>query len=246
MSSSRIPKQSLIIYVDWLPRAQEHRERVCAADWVNRFSEGKKMVGFGKYLFLARAASNLARIRARTWLILGVAALGVVGLLAWAGITILSWLWGQAPAVTETGKRVAGEAAAQIEQAAPALRDQVEQWAPGLTERLQHWLPGEKPPAHDVSGTDVGPVPRYPGLVRSHFAREGLGVEVAYAGRGEIDAVLAHYLQGFADGYAHEVISATPDAELHRFKRGREVIDLALARRPGGLIEVRLRQMSGQ
>lgn len=205
------------------------------------------MSGLNKPGFLTQAASSLLRIRARTWLILASVGVLVVGLLAWAAIAVLSWLWAQAPAATDTGKRLAGEAATRIEQAAPGLREQAEQWVPDLTDRLQPWLPGEELPARDVSGADVGPVPRYPGLVRSHFAREGQAVEAGYAGRAALDSVLAHYVQGFAAaGYVQEVMSATSGGEQHRFRRGQEAIDLSLTRRPGGLVELRLQQSSSQ
>ena len=197
-----------------------------------------------KFWFLARAASSLRSIRMRTWLILAAVGLVILGLMAWAAIAVLSWLWGQAPSVTEAGKRLTGGAVTQIEQVAPGLKGQVDQWLPGLREQADQWLPGlaAELPASDVSGTDVGPVPRYPGLVRSHFAREGQGVEVRYTGPAAFDAVLAHYVQGFAAAhYAQEVVSATPEGEQHRFRRGQESIDLSLLRRPGGLLEVRLK-----
>lgn len=187
---------------------------------------------------LAQAASWLGNIRARTWLILGGLAFAIVGLLVWAGIALLSWLWAQAPVATETGKRLADAAAATVEQAAPGLKEQAARWLPGL---------GEAPPARDVSGTDLGPVPRFPGLVRSHYARDGETTEVRYAGRADFDAALAHYVRGFADaGFAQEVISATPEEERHRFRHGQESIEFALMRRPGGLIEVRLQHSSRQ
>ena len=198
-----------------------------------------------KFGFLTRrATSSLRRIRMRSCLILGAVGLVILGLMAWAAIAILSWLWGQAPTVTEAGKRLTGGAVTQIEQAAPGLKKQVDQWLPGLREQAAPWLPGAATalPASDVSGTDVGPVPRYPGLARSHFAREGQGVEVRYTGPAAFAAVLAHYVQGFAAAdYAQEVISATSEGEQHRFRRGQESIDLSLLRRPGGLLEVRLK-----
>lgn len=202
------------------------------------------MSGLDKFGPLAQAASWLRHIRARTWLILGAIALGLVGLLVWAGIAILSWLWGQAPAATEAGKRLAGDAMSQVEQVAPGIKEQAGQWLPaGVKEQADKWLPGlgTDLPASDVSGADAGPVPRFPGLVRSHFAREGHIVEVRYAGPAALETVLAHYVQGFAAaGYAQEVISATAQGEQHRFLRGGESIDLSLLRRPGGLLEVRL------
>ena len=188
--------------------------------------------GLNEFEPLTRAASSLGNLRARTWLILAAVGFGILGSLAWAGIAILSWLWAQAPAVTETGKRLAGGALTQVEQVAPGLKEQAGQWLPGLAADL---------PASDVSGTDVGPVPRYLGLVRSHFTRDGQAVEVRYAGRAAFDAVLAHYVQGFtAAGYLQEVMAATPEGEQHRFRHGEQAIDLSLLRRPGGQVQLRL------
>lgn len=199
--------------------------------------------GLNEFEPLTRAASSLGNLRARTWLILAAVGFGILGSLAWAGIAILSWLWAQAPAVTETGKRLAGGALTQVEQVAPGLKEQAGQWLPGVTEQVDRWLPGLAAdlPASDVSGTDVGPVPRYLGLVRSHFTRDGQAVEVRYAGRAAFDAVLAHYVQGFtAAGYLQEVMAATPEGEQHRFRHGEQAIDLSLLRRPGGQVQLRL------
>lgn len=204
------------------------------------------MSGLNKLEFLAQAASSLGNLRVRTWLILAAVGFGILGLLAWAGIAILSWLWAQAPVVTETGKRLAGGALTQVEQVAPGLKEQAGQWLPGVTEQVDRWLPGLAAdlPVSDVSGTDVGPVPRYPGLVRSHFTRDGQAVEVRYAGRAAFDAVLAHYVQSFtAAGYLQEVMSATPEGEQHRFRHGQEAIDLSLLRRPGGQVEVHMKRL---
>lgn len=191
----------------------------------------------------------MSGVSARTWVILASAVVVVIGLLTWAGTAALSWLKAQAPVATETGKRLAGEAATRVEQAAPGLQEQAEQWLPGVKDQVERWLPGfgEKPPVRDVSGTDIGPVPRYPDLVRSHFARDDYATEVVYAGRAAFDSVLAHYVQGFATaGYSHEVVSATNEREQHRFQRGQESTDLSVARHPGGLLEVRLKQTSLQ
>lgn len=191
----------------------------------------------------------MSRISARTWVILASVVVAIIGLLTWAGTAALLWLNAQSPVAMEAGKRLAGEAATRVEQAVPGLKERAEQWLPGVKDRLGPWLPGfgEEPPARDVSGTEIGPVPRYPDLVRSHFARDDQAAEVAYTGRAAFDTVLAHYVQGFVTaGYAHEVLSATPEGEQHRFRRGQESADLSVARHPGGLLEVRLRQTSQQ
>lgn len=192
----------------------------------------------GKFLLLEQVVRRVRRVRARTWLLLAALALGLVGLLIWAAIAALSWIWTQAPAVTDAGRRVAGEAMARIEQAAPGLKEEIDRRLPGA---------GAAPPARDVSGADVGPVPRFGGLVRTYFARAGRTVEARYAGRASFEAVLAHYVNGLtAAGYTQEVLSATPETEQHRFRRGRESIDLTLTRRPGGALELRLKQQDGR
>jgi len=177
------------------------------------------MSGFDRPGFLAQVALSFKRIRARTWLILAAVMLALIGLLVWAGIALLSWLWTQGSVVTDAGKRFAGDAMTQVEQVAPGLREQAEQWVPaGVKEQAGKWLPGlgTDLPANDVSGNDVGPVSRFPGLVRSHFARDGQTVEVRYAGGAPFEAVLAHYVAGFAAaGYAQEVMSATTNGVLH-------------------------------
>lgn len=211
------------------------------------------MNGLSKFLFLNQASSSLRGIRARTWAILAVTISVIIGLLVWTVIALLSWLWEQAPAATEAGGRLAGEAASMIGQAAPAVKERAEQWVPGLRGELARWLPGagENPQTLDqtldVSGADIGPVPRYPGLARIQFAREGQFVEVRYAGRAKHEAVLAHFVQGFAAaGYKQEVISATSEVEQHRFLRGQETFDLSITGRPGGRTELHLRQSAEQ
>lgn len=194
-----------------------------------------------------QAISWLANIRARTWLILGAVGLALIGLFVWAGIALLSWLWTQAPSVTEEGKRLVGGAATRIEQVAPGLNEQAEQWLPaGVKEQAGKWLPvlGTDLPASDVSGTDIGPVPRSPGLVRSRYERLEHVIEVRYAGRAEFDAVLRHYTEGFvAAGFSQEVIAASREEERHRFVKAQASFELTLWRRPGGVVELSVKQI---
>jgi hypothetical protein len=220
---------------------------------------------------LTQALAALRTVRTRSWLILGGIVLFIIVLVVWTGIALLSWLWAQAPTATELGRlvvtegatrieqvapdlkaqaeRAVTERAARVEQVAPDLKAQAELWLPGVKEQVDRWVPGlgDQPPARDVSGADPGPVPRFPGLMRSQYANKSGTTDVHYAGRADFDAVLAHYVQGFAGaGYVQEVVSATPEAEQHRFRRGHESFDLELTRRPGGTIAVRLQQSSRQ
>jgi len=202
------------------------------------------MKRFNRLAWLSMQAWSLSRLSARTWLILGAVLLLVLGLMLAAAIAVLSWLWAQVPAIVDAGKRIGGDATAQIEQAAPGLWEQVDQWVPGLREQLAPWLPALAPtPEQDVSGTDIGPVPRFPGLVRSLFTREGATVQVTYTGVAAQDAVVAHYVRGFADaGFTQEILSARPDGESHRFQRAPETFELTITRQPGGRVSLTLKQ----
>lgn len=207
------------------------------------------MNDLNKFILLEQTASKLRTIRTRTWLMLAAVALGFIALLFWAGMALLTWLWAEAPAMSEAGKRLAGDTLSQFEQAAPGLKKEVEQWAPGVKQQLDRWLPGESEtlPANDVSGVDIGPVPRFPGLVRTYFARDAKTIEARYSGRASFEAVLKYYTQGFATaGYTQEVITATSEAEQHRFRRAEMSVDLSLMRRPDGRVELRLKTQEGR
>jgi hypothetical protein len=169
----------------------------------------------------------------------------LVGMLVWAGIALLSWLWSQGQSVGENSKQLLGMAGTQIEQFAPAFSEQAGQWLPGLQDQVSQWATavGASAPERDVSGVDIGPVERYPGLVRSGFSSEGQSVSASYSGRLPLASVLAHYVKGFTSaGYAQHVVSASAAAEHHQFVGGAEVFDLRLNRRTAGMLELTLTQ----
>ncbi len=169
--------------------------------------------------FLALAARHGPKepgVRRRTWIMLGVGLLLLLGLSIWGALAAIGWMHGQAQSWT------AALSAAAPKTAQGAL-DQVEQVVPGAREKLGDIVPalrsGERP-RRDVSGTDLAPVPRYPGLTRSFWHREGRQVTVSYEGPADYGAVLEHYAKGFAaQGYAQGVQSATPGAETHEYVR---------------------------
>ena len=71
-------------------------------------------------------------------------AAAMMGLLVWlirAAVSSFGWLWGQAQVLTETAPEAARAVLVQVEQTAPA---------------------------RDASGTDIGPVARYPGLASAN------------------------------------------------------------------------------
>lgn len=214
---------------------------------------------------IERAASWVRNIRPRTWLILGGVVLTLLALMAWAAIALLSWLWAQGPQLAGTGWQMAEEAKTRVEEAAPGLKGEAEKWlpatglqwadeaitraeqvVPGIREEAEKWLPpgGDAAPEKDVSGSDPGPVGRFPGLVRNQFLRDETSIEAGYVGRADFDAVLTHYVTGFAaNGFTQEVLAADKDGERHRFVGGQSgPFELRIARRAGGVVEVVLKQ----
>lgn len=217
---------------------------------------------------LERIAYRVRSIRPRTWLILGGVVFTLLALMAWAAIAVLSWLWAQAPQLAGTGLQVAEEAKARVEHVAPGLANEAEQWlpaagwqwaddalaqaelvVPGIREEARKWLPAavEAEPAQDVSGSDPGPVARFPGLARSQFLRDETRVEATYVGRADFTAVLAHYVQGFAaHGFTQTVLAADAKGEHHRFTgNGSGPFEVRITRRPGGGVEVVLSEALG-
>lgn len=173
--------------------------------------------------------SRFLQMRRGTWIAIGLGLLTLVALLIWAAIALIGWFLGQAQGLAGKAPDAARSAAEQIEQVVPGVRDQLGQWVPALK---------PEPPPRDVSGTDIGPVARYPGLARSHWHREGREITVRYEGAADYAAVLDHYVRGFAaSGYAQTVLSAAPEGERHDYAKGTERVGFALAQLPKGRVK---------
>lgn len=183
---------------------------------------------------LSGIGSRLARVRARTWVLLGLGVAAVLALLAWAAVAVLSWAWGQVPALAESGRQAAGAAMEKVDQVAPGLKTQLDPLLADVG------LGRAEAPAADVSGSDLAGVARYPGAIRTYYARTAGRTELRYMGRGDIRAVLDHYAaQLVAAGYAHEVLSATPEAERHRFAKTGDTLDFEIRKgKAAGAVEV--------
>lgn len=185
----------------------------------------------------AQVAPRVFAIRKGTWITLGIGLLVLFGLMIWAAVAVVSWLWGQAPTAAEAGKRVADVALAQVEQVAPGLKEQAAALLPGAAKDV--------PTMRDVSGPDIGPdigVARYPGLARDYYSREGRIIEVHYTGRADFQTVLAHYSSSFAAaGYRQEVVNASREAEQHRYIKGGDLIEFRLVNKPRDRIQVELK-----
>lgn len=196
-------------------------------------------------------APRLFQVRGTTWLSLGIGLLVLFGLLIWAAVALLGGLWGQAQKLAGSAPDVlrgtARGALEQVEAIVPGARvllDQAAQSIPGTREKLAELAPAlaaETPPPRDVSGADLGPVVRYPGLTRTNWLREGEQASVEYEGKAKYETVFDHYTNGFVTlGFTQNVLSATPQAESHEYQKGSERFVLKVAKKTKGNVSVRI------
>lgn len=189
----------------------------------------------------AQFAPRLFQVRRRTWIAAGIGLLVMFGLLIWAALALIGWFFGQIPgwsAATPEAARGAKEMVErQVEQVIPGARDKV---AAGLAELAPILRSGDRP-QRDVSGTDIAPVPRYPGLTRTFWHREGKQITVHYEARADYTAVLDHYVRGFAAlGYTQELQSATPEAESHAWTKDKQRYLVKIVSKPKGMVSVEI------
>jgi len=181
----------------------------------------------------AQAAPRLFQVQRRTWIGIGVGLLVLFGLLIWTAIALMGWLWGQSQSWMDKAPEAARGALAQVEQVAPGARETLGQFVPALIPEAQ--------PQRDVSGTDLGPVARYPGLARTDWQRWGKQVSIEYEGEADYATVLDHYTKGFAaQGFVQAVQSASRTTETHDYTKGGERIGMTITQKPKGGISVKL------
>lgn len=186
----------------------------------------------GLFAFATQFAPRLFQVRRRTWVAVGVGLLVLVGLLIWAAVASIGWFFGQAQGLMGAAPEAVRGAMEQAKQAVPGAREKLGEFVPAIT---------PPQPRRDVSGTDLGPVARYPGLARTYWHREGKQVTIEYEGEADYAAVLDHYAKGFAaQGFAQTVQSAEPDAETHEYIRGAERVVFKITQTPRDSVSVRI------
>jgi hypothetical protein len=168
------------------------------------------------------AAPNLLRVRRSTWIAIGVGLIGLLSLLTWAAIALISSLLGQAKNMADALPQTARNVIAQAERAIPGANQAFEIW---------RTVTKEIPPPRDVSGIDPTSIARYPGLVRTQWRRDGQQVSARYEGPADYAVVLREYATGFAkQGYAQNLLSASPDEERHEYAKGSDRIQFTITR----------------
>jgi hypothetical protein len=219
----------------------------------------------GLLTYVAQFAPGLFRVRRSTWITVGVGLLVFLGFLIWAAMALIGWLWGQtqtlAGAAPDAVRGTARGVVSRVEELVPGARAVLDQVAasvpdargalgrvteqlPGASELLVGILPASKPEAplqRDVSGQDLGPVARFPGLARTQWQRTAEGAVVDYEGKADYVKVLDYYAKGFvSSGFEQTVQSSTLEAETHQYTKDRERLILKIAQKPKGLVGVRI------
>ena len=219
----------------------------------------------GLLTYVAQFAPGLFRVHRSTWITVGAGLLVFLGFLIWAAMALIGWLWGQTQnlagttpdAVRGTVRGVVNQveefvpgARAVLDQVTASVPDargalgRVTEQLPGASELLVGILPASKPEAplqRDVSGQDLGPVARFPGLARTQWQRTAEGAVVDYEGKADYVKVLDYYAKGFVSaGFEQTVQSSTLEAETHQYTKNRERLILKIAQKPKGLVGVRI------
>jgi hypothetical protein len=164
----------------------------------------------------AQAAPRIFQVRRRTWVLLSLGIVFLLGLLIWTIIALTGWFFSQ----VQNWNAAAPEAREILAEIVPIIKS------------------GERP-QRDVIGTDIAPVARYPGLTRTFWHREGRLITVHFEGRTDYAAVLDHYVRGFtALGYTQELQSATPEAETRIWIKGNQRYLAKIVSEPKGMVSV--------
>ncbi|MDO8959254.1 MAG: hypothetical protein Q7U85_05930 [Rhodocyclaceae bacterium] len=191
----------------------------------------------GLLAYAADFAPRIFQVRRTTWVAVGVGLLVLSALLIWAAVSLIGGLWGQA-------RNLAGAAPEAVRGATRGVLEQAEIIVPGAREKLGEFVPALKPetqPQRDVSGTELGPVARYPGLMRTHWQRAGGQAAAEYEGKADYATVLDHYAKDFAaQGFAQSIQSATQQAEAHEYTKGHERFVLKITQKPNRSVGVRI------
>jgi len=155
-----------------------------------------------------------------------------------------------APAVTEANQALA--AMSETKQAltalaAPAMSeanqtlDSLTAGKQALAALIPSVLATQIPAIREVSGSDLGPVPRYPGMQRTRWEQSGSKAVVEFEGSANFVGVLEHYRGGMAKlGYSEAVRAASAKRESHVYTLGGEQIQMELSQLPAGRVKVRI------
>lgn len=183
-----------------------------------------------KAFSLREAAERFVQGHPGTWIAIAVSMMAVLAFVVVLLFEMVTWIWESIPRT----QNIVDRQQTTVEVKDPTKIPQVVQPVPSLVAATP------VPVQRDVSGTDPGPVARFSGLFRSHWHRDGREIMVRYEGEADFDAVLTHYVNGFAArGYAQQVLASDQvDGVKHEYMLGSEKVRFALSEKPKGVIKV--------
>ena len=187
-------------------------------------------MSLSKLPLFSMLASRLFAISRRTWGLISVGLLMLGALAIWMTISLAGWLFGVARESVTATPEVARNAVQLVEKVVPGAMQAIKD-LPVIGQA--------SPPARDVSGTDLIPVARFPGLARTHWQREGQEIRVRYEGKANLASILEHYTKGFAEhAYRQELHAATPGEERHDYLKGSERVGVIFTQLNNGMVSV--------
>lgn len=186
----------------------------------------------------AAYAPRLFQISRKTWMLIGGAALLLVVLSAWALFASAQWLFHQ-------GRDAANDIVNSAPSLSKAVIGQVESVAPGAKEKLAGVVEGlnlKQVSPREVSGSDVAPVERYAGFVRTAWDKSGV---VQYEGKAEFQQVRDHYRKSFTgQDFIETSLSGSQEAEVHEYIKNDERYVVTTTQKTSSIVQVKIEKHS--
>ncbi|MBX9902114.1 MAG: hypothetical protein K2Y28_15160 [Burkholderiaceae bacterium] len=192
-----------------------------------------------KTLLMAAAAyaPRVMQISRKTWLLIGGTLLLILVLLTWLVFASAQWLFHQ-------GRDAAHEIVNHAPGISQAVIGQVENVAPGAKEKLAGVLDGlaiKTTAPREVGGTDIAPVPRFAGLVRTAWDKSG---SAHYEGKADMTQMLAHYNKEFTQqDFIETKISSTQESEVLEYIKNQERYRLTSMQKSASLVQLKMEKL---
>jgi hypothetical protein len=181
--------------------------------------------------------SRLFQISRRTWYWIGASVVVLIALVIWGLVVASQWLFQQGH-----------QSVNDIAKHAPAIKELVvghaEDLAPGskqVVDGVMEKLSLNKAPKREVSGSDILPMPRFPGFIRTSWDQSGI---VEYEGSAQFSTVREHYRQGLtALGFSETTISTTQESEVHEYRKNAEQFRITTAQKSTSTLHIRIEKL---
>lgn len=203
-----------------------------------------------------RSGSGISR-KTVYWIV-GSVLLALV-LLIWAFIASAQWLLYQgkdtAVGIVNNAPRISEVVLGKVEHVMPGAKEALKGVVPSAKEALDGVVPGatgmlenvvggfdlKRSTQREVSGTDVAPIARYSGLVRTAWDKSGV---VQYEGKADFKQVRNHYSNDFiAQGYIETIVSSNQETEVQEYIKGQEHYKLTTTQKSPTIVQLKIEKI---